>query len=163
MKKSFLIFLLLCYKACCAQTIDETVNYINMQILESTKSVLKFSYFDQITLTNDGKIIIDTYLPPIKNSILFESRTCYIKQLKYSNIQVIEMPDKQIFNIGLKCIDNTNCIACQIVSSEGDYVGETVISVYNKDIAIKVNNAVKHLFELSMKNANFKEKDPFSN
>ena len=63
----------------------------------------------------------------------------------------------------MKSIYNTSWNSRKLKTTEGDMVDEIGFIVYNKEIALKVNNAIKHLLELSLKNYNFKEKDPFGN
>ena len=93
MKNLIVILLILSSISCFSQTIDETVEYINTQIIESTKSVSQYAFIDQITLSADGKITIDNYLHQPGNPSVFESRSCYIKQLTFDKFKGVALPD----------------------------------------------------------------------
>lgn len=140
----------------------ETIDYINSQIEESTKSLYNKSMIDQLSLTSDGKLEIDNYLIVNDQLILVEARACYIKQLSFDQFkELIIRNNPSVYYLGLKCSTQSLCILRQIPGSSGDKVENMGFHVYNEEIAKRIENALRHLIKSSLENKNFNEKDPF--
>jgi len=161
MKKLTVLFLLCSNLFVRAQTIDETINYINSQIIESTKSVKDLQRYFQLSISSDGKLIVDWYEIILGKIFLMKSSSCYIKQLTFSQMKEVAVPKQPDYYIGLKCINNSNCVTSQVGRRAVQYLDEMGFIVYNEDKAQKIKNAILHLIKISHANPNFREKDPF--
>ncbi len=147
-----------------AQTALETISYINSQIEEALKSDRVHSMVDELSLTPDGKLTIDNYMFLGGRKIFSESRSSYIKQLSFQFYKEMILPnDQPVYYVGLQCSSHSSCISRQLPGDPGDKVDDMGINVCNREIALRIENAFKHLLTISSGNGNFKERDPFEN
>jgi hypothetical protein len=146
------------------QTINETVDFINDAIMESTKSVLKLRFYDKIQVNDKGKITEDIYMKIIQpDFILMESRSGYLKNLRYSETKsFIDHDGTTHYIIILKSADGSNSVSRLIkTQDEVTKVDEINITVYSKELSEKVKTAVIHLLSLAKNNSKFLSKDIF--
>jgi len=146
-----------------AQSAEETVSYINTQIIESTKSAIDYFAMNKISLNNKGKLTTDSYMFLTNEWVLMESRAGYLKKIKFNRIHTVKNLDGSVdYVIILSCLDNNECISRQVKSqSNVANYHEIGIIVYSFPIAEKIQKAFQHLINMAASNSQYLSKDPF--
>lgn len=145
------------------QSVRETKDFINDAIVQSSRTVYKLFYYEQLSVTEKGKLTVDTYMGlPAPHFEIFESRSAYLKNIKYVETKsIIDNSGNINYIISIKC-NYGFCISRQIkTQNDVSNIDEISITVYNIELCEKVQNALKHLISFAKNNPNFLTKDIF--
>jgi hypothetical protein len=148
-----------------AQSISETVNYINNFLktynYNMPKSIIPDAYYGHIEVDSNGLIAKYVYEHNSKEGKLVKIPDCH-GYLKSFDTVVVSSKDSGAYFVSLVCPEGNKCLFKghgNIIPADSTGMG---FLITNLEVRNKIEQALKHLLVLAKNNSTFYSKDPIN-